>query len=190
MDADIWTILSAVGQAGGVLALLLVYKHESNQTQVIERREIYQRLELASIDLFRFEHEQVEVFKAVWVDETSAPPDSLEYLRTKQYMCQILNLFEMATSFLEEEIISDEVYGSWVVWMYELAARPAFQAAWAHDLRANYVATLRTVLDHAVTLSDRPDGLARFYGEVARIVRRPTIAAFGAALDDGAAEAA
>jgi hypothetical protein len=186
MKSEIWNILSAIGQVAGVIALLIVYNRESNQSQVIERREVYQRLELSSIDLFRFEHEHVDVFRAVWFDAETAPPGSLEYLRIKQYMCQILNLFEMATSFLEEDIITAEVFASWIVWMYELAQRPAFHTAWVEDLRPNYIKSLRDLLDVAVRLADEPDGLARLYAETARIMGRPSIAAFGDELAQGA----
>lgn len=183
MDGEFWGILAAIGEIGAVVALLFVYKYESNQTQVIERREIYQRLEFASIDLFRFEHANEDVFRAVWVDTTVAVPDSLEYLRVKQYMCQILNLFEMSVSFLKDDIISADIFASWVIWMYELSGRPAFQHAWAQDLRANYVESLRAVLDRAVVLAEQPDGLHAFYRDVAVIVNCPLIARFGEALN-------
>ena len=70
--------------------------------------------ELASIDLFRFE-------ATLWNHPPGlGRPVILRGRRNTRrglnYVCQILNLFEMAIRLRKEVSFSPEVFGSWVIW--------------------------------------------------------------------------
>ena len=144
-----------------ILAFLVSYILNNRETNRLAQREIYQRLELASIELFRFECENEPVVSLLWEykepDISGLIPHQHYSLRT--YICQMLNLFEMAVRFRESGIMEREVFGSWVIWMYELANNSRFQKLWRNpgrkrneepDVRLNYVGLLRKIFDDGI----------------------------------------
>lgn len=81
----------------------------------------------------------------------------------KQYVCQMLNLFEMAYRFRAEGIMAPVVFGSWVIWIWELCNAPVFQQMWADtqdDLPLNYVPDFRGTIDLRLGREGRIGSLA------------------------------
>lgn len=115
-------------------------------------RETYQKLELASIDLFRFEAVNIDIIRPLWEEKAELPnKETAEHIVSMNYVCQILNLFEMAIRFRKEKIMPREVFGSWVVWYYNLATAPHFQQFW-EDVMWDYTSDLRSILDKGISL--------------------------------------
>lgn len=144
-------VLAIVSIAGGVIALLVQRTRERRMMA----DEIYQRLELASNELFEFEAEHPEIARALWDDDVGG--DAVDVV-IEAHVSRILNLFEMAARFRKQGIVPPEVFGSWVIWYWHLCTRPAFGALWSGDLRLNYVPTLREIMDFGVRLHAKQPG--------------------------------
>ncbi|HLP24516.1 MAG TPA: hypothetical protein VK477_02475, partial [Acidobacteriota bacterium] len=155
--AIVGTVLSLLSL---LLAFLVLYWDKTNERR-LQCREIYQRLELASVELFRFECDHDRLVELLWGDGEETK-DSLPRLagadayQVRAYVCQMLNLFEMALRFRRDETMEPEVFGSWVIWMHDLCSCPRFQTLWP-DLRLNYVAELRHVMDAGIAIAAASD---------------------------------
>lgn len=142
------------------------------QNRKVANRETYQRLELAAIDLFRFEADHLEVIRPVWETATPVPPaGSAENMVVNDYLCQILNLFEMAIRLRKEKVVPPEVFGSWVKWYFNVVESPHFEELW-EELKTEYTSDLRSVLDFGlanahsgVTYKQRADTFFTFVGK-------------------------
>jgi hypothetical protein len=121
-------------------------------------REIYQQLEMASINLFQFEADHLDIIRPVWEEGVALPPEgSAERVAVTDYVCQILNLFEMAIRFRMENVMPPSVFGSWVIWYYALGNTPHFPEIW-QECRLDYAPDLRQIMNKAVELSsEEPD---------------------------------
>src|SRR4051794_5308575 len=69
----------------------------------------------------------------------------------------MLNLFEMATRFRTLRILPEDVFGSWVIWIWELCSCKRFQDFWLDDddLPSNYVRDFREVITAGVEMANR-----------------------------------
>lgn len=157
-----------VGVVGIVLAAAMIVVtnfFNAKQARISSGQQIYQTLEIQSIELFRFEAAHPELVQRLWFSGNSdlgkdkaatryINKDVSDYL-VRQYICQILNLFEMAFRFRKDNIVPRDVYGSWVIWMWELCSEPEFQNCWrAGDaLGLNYVGEFRAIVDNGVELA-------------------------------------
>jgi hypothetical protein len=147
-----------------ILAFLASYLLNNRETKILAQREIYQRLELASIELFRFESNSMDTVILLWegdedeYEEKLPPLDIKKEYALKEYVCQILNLFEMALRFRRDGIMEEEVFGSWIIWMCELTTRPRFRKLWETDdgsLSKNYVSLLQDIFNGGVKAGRR-----------------------------------
>lgn len=112
--------------------------------------EIYQRLELESMTVFRYETEHRHLIH--WYKTHLAPdgpppfetPIEEANLCARKYYEMSCNLFEIAIRLREKNsaYIEDEVFGSWIAWFFDVTCEWGFRAVWA-DLRDNYTPTLR-----------------------------------------------
>ncbi|MBM3609550.1 MAG: hypothetical protein FJX29_14080 [Alphaproteobacteria bacterium] len=169
-------LLNNAAQIIGVLiaAAMIVVTNSFNakQNQSNARQQIYQTLETQSIELFRFEAQHPELVSAFWEPEEFARMDTSAMLlkagsrsfqyQLRQYVCQMLNLFEMAFRFRRDEIAPADVFSSWIVWMWEVAAEPRFRELWPgpSGLHLNYIRDFSEVMtfamERALQLPDAP----------------------------------
>lgn len=156
------------------------------------RHQIYQTLELQSIELFRFEADHPELVEAFWFSEEednwrATREKRLLAYQTRQYVCQMLNLFEMSFRFRKEGIVPAEVFGSWAIWMWELCEEPNFAAMWRDEagLRLNYVADFRQAIDIGVEIAEAARSLPENEAEAQANARRDQFAEKVAALIGG-----
>lgn len=88
-------------------------------------------------------------------------------------MCQILNLFEIAIRLRKEGVVPREVFGSWVIWYYEVINSPHFEQIW-DEVMPDYTSDLRSIINKGISLSHTvPDENARlrdFFSHVAHIL--------------------
>lgn len=165
--------------AGIIIAATMVIvsnRHNAKEGDETAQRKIYQTLELESIRLFQFECDRPDLIKLLWYPPAEAPRiesaqsgadfDVGEF-RVKQYICQMLNLFEMSVRFCKQRVFEPEVFGSWIIWMWALCKRPVFQAAWrgkrvdgeVDGLEFNYVADLRNIINAGIYYATETPGL-------------------------------
>jgi hypothetical protein len=166
--ANFLQMASVVISAASILFTYLMRSEQANRTA---NQQIYQTLELQSIDLFRFEANHPKLVEQLWFGDApeklereldgevfDIPPDEEARLHVlRQYVCQMLNLFEMAYRFRLRGIMEPEVFGSWVIWMWELCESEVFCAFWKHpdNLPANYVRGFSAAISYAVALRQR-----------------------------------
>lgn len=156
--------LDVLAQVAGIIVtatgIVFTYVMKSEQSNKTANQKIYQTLELQSVELFRFECDNPDLIKALWFSPPPAAPQDADAevhdYRVKQYICQMLNLFEMAYRFRVQGIMGEDVFGSWVIWMWELCSAPVFRHFWsdAHGLPANYVKEFRALMQGGVDLQE------------------------------------
>ncbi len=143
---------SAIIAAFGIAFTFVVGSEQSTRNA---RQQLYQTLEIQSILLFRFESDNHERVQSLWFADEPPKEKTLERFLIKQYICQILNLFEMATRFQIQGVLPRDVFGSWVIWMWELCKCPVFRDFWLgkDDLPFNYVGELRAIITAGVAIA-------------------------------------
>lgn len=112
--------------------------------------EIYQRLELESMTVFRYETEHAHLIHwyKTHLAASGPPPFSRPIaeanLCARKYYEMCCNLFEIAIRLREKDkrYVEDDVFGSWIAWFFDVTCEWGFRAVWA-DLRDNYTHTLR-----------------------------------------------
>ena len=160
------------------LGIAFTYVMSSEQTNRNSKQQLYQTLELQSIELFRFECEHPDLVRRLWFesagDFSHQPEDPTSRYCVRQYACQMLNLFEMATRFRTHRVLPQDVFGSWVIWIWELCDCKGFQELWLSedDLPSNYVRDFRDVITAGVRISVSGHGTPQqncieFFKEVA-----------------------
>jgi hypothetical protein len=170
-------IVQAASVFISALGIVFTYVMRTEQTQRNAQQQLYQTLELQSVELFRFECDHPHLVKALWFDPPAADAverDKVLAYSTRQYVCQMLNLFEMAIRFRTQGILLPEVFGSWVIWIWEVCECRNFQDMWLDDddLPSNYIPDLREILSAGVEIaSANPEGgeesKRKFFREVA-----------------------
>ena len=114
-------------------------------TKKITRCETYQRLELASIDLFRFEVEHSDIAwklynpkfdiinsldRTVGIDTAVSSKEKREILN---HVTQLLNLFELGIELHDKNVFDHKIFTTWLAWIFETAEFKTFQDMWEHE---------------------------------------------------------
>jgi hypothetical protein len=142
----------------------------------LQKQQTYQRLELASNELFRFSASNATVlvrYQAMEKEPAGALTD-VEKVVADNHIYQTLNLFEMAARFHRKRFFEDEVFGSWVMWYYEMLRSWYFRETWI-EIRPNYTSEMRLVFDKAVEDfnpgTDEDVRRKQFFAHVAKVLR-------------------
>lgn len=185
--------VAPLAQTAGIIIaatmVILTNRFTADQAKRSAGHAIYQQLEFASIELFRFEADHPELVQSLWFDHPAAltkknptVADKMTAYRLEQYACQMLNLFEMELRFRREGIIPPDVFASWVIWIYEVCCLPNFVAIWKEELRPHYILDFQLLVDEAIRIgetdvphrgqNDKPDWrkVQQFYDRVAELV--------------------
>ncbi|MBU6406432.1 MAG: hypothetical protein KGS44_04725 [Alphaproteobacteria bacterium] len=137
-------------QMASIATALGVFFYQQNKSVEAQQTEIYQRLEIESSNVFRFEAEHsvtIRFYKKQIrpTDFTAEKIDETRHIARKYYETTC-NMFEVACRLRHRRIMPPEVFGSWVAWYFDTLCEWGFRAAWA-DLRDNYIDELRTIFD-------------------------------------------
>jgi type II secretory pathway pseudopilin PulG len=164
----------------GIMATLAFNGFRQAQATRVERQENYLRLELASIEIFRFEAQYAAELEGYIQPADPGGPRSATLDRiADNFYLQQLNLFEIAARMRQEGNLNKHVFGSWVKWFYDAHNSWWFRERWQTDYRANYTTELRQVFDKAVGDYDFSlDDVSRtrsFFVGVARVFNCPII---------------
>jgi GNAT superfamily N-acetyltransferase len=110
-----------------------------------------------SLNLFSYHTEANDVTRILWADNQLLPENgTVKRVAFQNYVCQFLNLFEMSVRFRKEKVMPAEVFGSWVIWYYDLFSRPYFYTIW-QEVRLNYTCDLRRIADKYFEVASRFD---------------------------------
>lgn len=177
-DESALQVINNAAQILGIViaaAMIVITNHlNSKQQNATAQHKIYQTLELQSVQLFQWECEHPQFAKMFWFAE-NPPRDELKRHLLRQYICQTLNLFEMAVRFRRQKIVAPEVFGSWVIWMWEVCRAPVFQKLWGGEggIWTNYVAEFRRIMTRGIEITREPGNEAsqrkaffKFVGEL------------------------
>lgn len=174
------TLITSCSVLVAIVTFVVTHIVTRHRDRKVANREIYQQLELASNELFRFEGTNKELTVPLWDNNAALPPEKTPaYNAFMNYVCQILNLFEMAIRFRREHIMPVDAFGSWVTWYYDVCSQRNFAPLW-QTIRFNYTRDLRTVIDHGVALArqhatDSEAGRVTFFAYVAKQLNCPVI---------------
>lgn len=142
---DTWVQITGLLVATGTF--VIAHTIQRKRDRKIARRDVYQKLEFASIDLFRFEADHLELIKPIWEKGTPLPAKgTADHYALMNYVCQILNLFELAIKFRKDKIMPADIFGSWIAWIYQVVHAPGFKPVW-QETRWNYLPQLRRIMD-------------------------------------------
>jgi hypothetical protein len=146
--------LNVIIASFALLATCVFFYIQIRRERVGLKREIYQRLELASNDIFRFEAEHLDLLDCLNSAEHFCDKSSQVYKGLIAYVTQVLNLFEIAVRFRRQNVMPPDVFGSWVIWFYDLCSADNFPEVWG-DLRFNYLPDLRGIMDTCISIIAR-----------------------------------
>jgi hypothetical protein len=187
------TLFAAASVIVAAFGIAFTFVMGSEQSTRNARQQLYQTLEIQSILLFRFESDNPDRVCSLWAKDT-APTNRVEEFCVKQYICQILNLFEMAVRFQIQGVLPKDVFGSWVIWMWELCENKVFHHFWLSkdDLPFNYIRELRSIITKGIAIAQNCDGAEknetthreRFFDAVARRLNSPELREWFQETDD------
>lgn len=148
---------------GFVLAFLAVFielrsqrhrdREQARREQEQGRIEIYQRLELASNELHRFEADHPDLIRPLYTGE-GAPTDPAVALAYRNYVSQILNLFELQVELYGSGLVDDRILATWGHWFVEVGRAPGFRTVWEAEVGEHYSPLLCSMIEHVM----RTDG--------------------------------
>ena len=171
--------IATLAQLAGIIIaatmVIVTNRHNAKEADDTSRQRIYQTLELESVKLFRFECDHKDLVAMLWFSdgknfaearalaqggqlsdaEKSRGLSLVDFFRLKEYIFQILNLFEMACRFCRQDIVDADIFGSWVIWMWHISQLKTFQSLWPgeHGMEFNYVADLRDIMNAGIYFS-------------------------------------
>ena len=139
-------------------------ERQSNREVKVAQREIYQRLELASIELFRFEADHPDLVRLLYDTDASGNPLPVPTVKADKqiyfnYVCQTLNLHEMAVRFQIDGVMPKGVFNSWIAWFWNLSNAAGFPNAWEDEedgLRDDYMEELQRIYNFGLEIVRGP----------------------------------
>ena len=147
-------MLIAISGLIAAIIALVSFKSTSKIRREIEKNHMYQQLELASIDFFKWEAENRKDLLNL---KKEYPNDSDEDRKLVETYCtQAMNLFELCIHNEITKTLPDNVFGSWMPWIYEFAHEPGVDKMWS-EIRLNYLPECREVMDSAIKKKERND---------------------------------
>ena len=167
----------------GLLSFLFglwTYARQQVRLVAVQKQQTYQRLELASNDLFRFtaSNAQTLVKFEDMAKDPSFDPTASEMMVADNHIFQTLNLFEMAARLRHANFFDDEIFRSWVIWYYGMLTSWYFREIW-DEIRPNYTKEMHLVFDEPVSKFDpAADDTVRkkqFFIHVAKELKCPQV---------------
>lgn len=147
-----------IGIILAIVTLILELRSQQKSSRELAEREqkraqveIYQRLELASSELHRFEADHLELIRPLYTGK-NAPTEPAQSHVYSNYVSQILNLFEMQIELFCNGLVDRDNLDTWLPWFNELGLAPGFRAVWTDGVSDNYSRRLRRVLDKILEL--------------------------------------
>jgi hypothetical protein len=151
--SELFTKAQGIVTAIGLIITLIFSIVQQRRLVKVEKQQTYQRLELASNEVFRFTADHARVLAPYQAME---PDPSVDFEKpvadntiAENHIYQTLNLFEMAARLRKEKFFEDEIFASWVIWYYEMLESWYFRHKWP-EIRLNYTREMRCVFDEPI----------------------------------------
>ncbi len=155
------TLAQVIGILIAATMVITTNRQNAKQADRTARQQIYQTLEIESIRLFRFEADHRELVEKLWFSTANSKVSQSKKAHTdgyllNEYVCQMLNLFEMACRCRREAIIDVDIFGSWVIWIWEVCNSKHFKILWcgADKIEFNYVEEFRELINAGLHFSN------------------------------------
>ena len=174
---DIVASISLVITSLGLVITLVLFMVQQRRLVKVQKQQTYQRLELASNEVFRFTASNAGVLVRYQAMEHDPSIDFekaiVENAIADNHIYQTLNLFEMAARLRKEDFFEDEIFVSWVIWYYEMLESWYFRIKWP-EVRLNYTTEMRLVFDEPIRkfhlhANDSARG-QQFFAHVAKVL--------------------
>ncbi len=156
----------------------------------IEKSQAYLQLELASMEIFKFEASNADCLRPLVCSiEPAQLPDDVDDRRkvARNLFFQSLNLFEVSSHLRRAKVLTPEVYATWVAWFHSTLDGWYFRSIWEDRLRMHYASDVRDIFDIGLQiygrLEDDDEREREFYAAVGQLMSCPKIAAWPDALD-------
>jgi hypothetical protein len=127
----------------------------------LQRRRVYMDLEFESARIFGTCINRPEIIG--YLEGSLASPSSPEERelvpeRAYWYVCQVLNTFELMISLYQENVVTIDIFSTWVSWFHEVGTYKHFSEFWDNrGLSFHYKKELQEVMDIAMKLRNNPD---------------------------------
>ncbi|MDR0655821.1 MAG: GNAT family N-acetyltransferase [Treponema sp.] len=148
-------LMFAIVANSGFLAAMIAlasFVYTSKRQREIEKNSMYQQLELASIDCFRWESSNRSELSRIRQEYPNVSDEDEILLET--YCTQVMNLFELCIHNETKRTLPGKVFGSWLPWIYEFANAPGFDKIWS-EIKLNYIPECRKVIEYAIKNNER-----------------------------------
>jgi ribosomal protein S18 acetylase RimI-like enzyme len=130
---------------------LISFLYTSHRQRKIEKSSMYQQLELATIDLMKWESENTKTKIKIRKGSQDISEEDNEFINTRFFYT--LNLFELCISSAKRRTLPKRVFGSWLPWIHEFTHEAAFGKIWSKN-KIHYVPECREVIDYAIGNSE------------------------------------
>ena len=138
-------VVSGIAAIVGVVAFIV----NLVKSRRLAQHEVYQRLELASIELFRFEMAHSDKTWRLYNENYTIADEQAEREITN-HVTQLLNLFEMSLELHRNKFFSHEIFCTWLKWIFETAEYSTFRHLWEKDLRNHYTGCLGGLIEYSI----------------------------------------
>lgn len=136
---------------------------ENRQFKEVQARETkvsiaanYLALETASSQIFQYmadNHKKLAPLRGpLSKTKLEGAKNRLEFGVLLELYYQSLNLFEVCARFRRQDLVTPEVFASWIAWMTELLEDDYFLANWHDVIRTNYTRDVRDIFDVGVEI--------------------------------------
>ena len=156
-----------------IFTLSIMYR-EFRRNIKNRKQDLYAKLELTSMELFKLEIEYPELTKIYYREAEKNLPASVnfdvlddEYKRLYGYIASLLNLFEIHYVLRKTNEINPEIFASWMPWLFDVLASPYFRWAW-QDLKKHYIRGLRKFIDNLIRIIERGGDEKKLYQEASK----------------------
>lgn len=156
-----------------LITWFLSWRAKASQDLALQHRSNYLKLEFEASRIFTVALDRPDIPRYLRGEFLTEQTGADLQERAYWFVCQELNLFEIAISFYRDGQITDELFATWVSWFHELGTSKRFGGYWV-DLRTHYKFEMQQILDAAQKrLAKRPQDFDRL-GESERkaIVRQ------------------
>jgi hypothetical protein len=153
-----------------VITLFITIKEFRNSNKS-RKQEVYTKLELSSIEIFRMAIENPKLEK-IYSGELEKNLPETEFKKYMEYSSCLLNLFEIHFNLRSTKDIDPVVFATWIPWLYDLCVSAYFRKAW-EDLQKHYVPRFRRFINILIqTIDDSDDPLKEraFYDKAAQLM--------------------
>ena len=154
-----------------IFTLFITFK-EFQRSNKVRKQDVYTRLELASIDLFKMAIDHPELRK-IYDEQIDENLTDVEKGRLREYTSSLLNLFEIHFNLRLSKDIEPVIFATWMPWLYDICRSSYFRDAWK-DLQRHYVPEFRKFINsliEAIDIVDEPIKEERFYEKASHLLK-------------------